>query len=254
MLRIGHKGADALIPGNTIGSFERAVEIGVDVIEFDVLWTEDGHPSIDPAGRSELVVAHDWEAATSAEARGEKLTFDRALEAFTRPPLDQVVINLDIKLPGRDDDVVEAVRRHGLLERTTISTMETSTLKRMAAIKREQRIDSGLSLGWTVPKVTKDWLGMPKVIRPALAMGLASVRVRTPGQVRRGLSQLEVDSVWAFFGVVTPRLVETIHEAGKKLHVWTVDDPKRIDSLAALGVDGICSNDPRLLYTRLLDA
>ena len=38
-----------------------------------------------------------------------------------------------------------------------------------------------------------------------------------------------------------------IHDAGKKLYVWTVDDPKRIDSLTVLGVDGICSNDPRLL-------
>ena len=38
--RIGHKGADALVPGNTIASFEKAVEVGVDVIEFDVLWLE----------------------------------------------------------------------------------------------------------------------------------------------------------------------------------------------------------------------
>lgn len=241
MLRIGHKGADAIVPGNTVASFEKAVEVGVDAIEFDVLWTEDGHPSIDPAKRSELVVAHDWGAAAAADEAGRRLTLDAALEAFTRPPLDEVVINLDIKLPGRDDEVMEAVHRHGLVGRTTISTMEISTLKRLHAI------DSGLSLGWTVPKVTKDWLGMPKVIRPALAMGLASVRVRTPGQVRKGLQELSVDSVWAFFGVVTPRLVATVHDAGKKLNVWTVDDPKRIESLRELGVDGIVSNDPRLL-------
>ena len=67
MLRIGHKGADALVPGNTIASFVKAVEVGVDAIEFDVLWTEDGHPSIDPGKRSELVVAHDWHAAAAAE-------------------------------------------------------------------------------------------------------------------------------------------------------------------------------------------
>lgn len=241
MLRIGHKGADALVPGNTVASFEKAVEIGVDVIEFDVLWTEDGHPSIDPEKRSELVVAHDWQAAAAAEAAGRKLTLEAALDAFTRPPLDQVILNLDIKLPGRDDEVFEAVRRHGLLPRTSISTMETSTLRRIGAEEPE------LSLGWTVPKVTRDWLGMPKVIRPALAMGLASVRVRMPGQVRRGLPELEVDSVWAFFGVVTPRLLDTIHDAGKTLNVWTVDDPRRIETLAELGVDGICTNDPRLL-------
>jgi glycerophosphoryl diester phosphodiesterase len=247
MLRIGHKGADALVPGNTVASFERAVGVGVDVIEFDVLWTEDGHPSIDPAKRSELIVAHDWAAAARADEEGRRLTLDAALGAFTRPPLDRVVINLDIKLPGRDDEVFEAVRAHDLVERTTVSTMEVSTLKRLGDLKRQEGVDDGLNLGWTVPKVTKDWLGMPKVIRPALAMGLASVRVRTPGNVRRGLSDLAVDSVWAFFGVVTPRLVETIHDAGKIINVWTVDDPERIETLAALGVDGICSNDPRLL-------
>lgn len=247
MLRIGHKGADALVPGNTIASFGKAVEAGVDMIEFDVLWTEDGHPSVDPGKRSELVIAHDWEAAAAADGRGEKLTLDAALEAFTKSPLDQVRINLDIKLPGRDYEVFDAVRRHRLIERTSISTMEVSTLKNLGELKREDEIGSGLSLGWTVPKVTKDWLGMPKVIRPALAMGLASVRVRMPGQVRRGLPDLAVDSIWAFFGVVTPRLVETIHDAGKQLYVWTVDDPKRIESLSGLGVDGICSNDPRLL-------
>ena len=247
MLRIGHKGADALIPGNTTASFEEAVAIGVDVIELDVLWTEDGHPSIDPGKRSPLVVAHDWEAAAAAARRGETLTLEDALLAFTRPPLDRVVINLDIKLPGRDYEVFDAVRKHRLIERTTVSTMETSTLRELGRLKREDEISAGLGLGWTVPKVTKDWLGMPKVIRPALAMGLASVRVRMPGQVRRGLTELKVDSVWAFFGVVTPRLVGTIHDAGKKLNVWTVDDPKRIESLIELGVDGICSNDPRLL-------
>lgn len=247
MLRIGHKGADALEPGNTVSSFVTAVEAGVDAIEFDVLWTEDGHPSIDPAKRSELVVAHDWQAAAVADAEGSRLTLDAALEAFTRAPLDRVQLNLDIKLPGRDDEVVEAVQKHGLLARTLVSTMETSTLKRLASLKEREGIETGLSLGWTVPKVTRDWLSMPKVVRPALAMGLASVRVRMPGLVRSGLPELEVDSVWAFYGVVTPRLLDTIHDAGKKLNVWTVDDPARIESLSELGVDGICTNDPRLL-------
>lgn len=241
MLRIGHKGADALVPGNTVESFEQAVEVGVDAIEFDVLWTEDGHPSIPPDQRTGLVVAHDWGAAAAAEAAGRTLTLDDALAAFTRPPLDRVTLNLDIKLPGRDDEVVSALARHGLIARSMISTMEVSTLKRIGEVQPE------LSLGWTVPKVTRDWLGMPKMIRPALAMGLASVRVRMPGQVRRGLPALAVDSVWAFYGVVTPRLVETVHDAGKKLYVWTVDETERIERLLELGVDGICSNDPRLL-------
>ncbi len=52
-LRIGHKGADAIVAGNTLESFEAAVEVGVDIIEFDVLRDREGR----------LVVAHDYEDA-----------------------------------------------------------------------------------------------------------------------------------------------------------------------------------------------
>ena len=48
---MGHKGADHVAPGNTIESFEAALDHGVDMIEFDVLRTRDGR----------LVLAHDYE-------------------------------------------------------------------------------------------------------------------------------------------------------------------------------------------------
>ena len=53
LIRVGHKGADHVAPGNTIESFEAALEHGVDMIEFDVLRTRDGR----------LVLAHDYEDA-----------------------------------------------------------------------------------------------------------------------------------------------------------------------------------------------
>ncbi|HEX7196206.1 MAG TPA: glycerophosphodiester phosphodiesterase family protein, partial [Candidatus Limnocylindria bacterium] len=53
---VGHKGADLIAPGNTVASFEAAVEAGVDTIEFDVLWTEDGHPRLPAGERTPLVV------------------------------------------------------------------------------------------------------------------------------------------------------------------------------------------------------
>ena len=56
MIRVGHKGAGHVAPGNTIASFEAALEHGVDMIEFDVLRTRDGR----------LVLAHDYEDAESA--------------------------------------------------------------------------------------------------------------------------------------------------------------------------------------------
>jgi glycerophosphoryl diester phosphodiesterase len=50
----------------------------------------------------------------------------------------------------------------------------------------------------------------------------------------------------AHWRLVTPRLVRSVQGAGGQLYVWTVDDPKRIRALEALGVDGVITNDPRL--------
>lgn len=234
--RIGHKGADALVPGNTVASFEKAVEVGVDLIEFDVLWLEDGRPEAPPDQRSPLVVAHDWPAA----AANPRLTLDDALAAFTREPLDRVAINLDLKLPGREDELVAAVHRHGLLERATISTMELSTLRRVG------ELEPSMGRGWTVPRVTKDWTAKTW-LKPVVQAGVAAKRRRLPGEVGRALPGLGVQSVWAFQGVVTPRLAEVVHDAGARLNVWTVDTAEAIARFREMGVDGICSNDPRLL-------
>ncbi|MGK2932202.1 MAG: glycerophosphodiester phosphodiesterase, partial [Solirubrobacterales bacterium] len=237
-----HKGADKLVPGNTVASFEKAVEVGIDVIELDVLWLESGHPDLPPEQRSRLVVAHDWHAAAAKE---ELLLYD-ALEAFTRPPLDKVVINLDIKLPGREDEIVEAVRGHGIADRITVSTMEMSTVRAIGELGPE------ISLGWTVPKVTKDWLSKPMWMRPALLVGLASVRARMPKLVRKGIRDLgvEIDAIWAFYGVITPALVRETKAAGVKLNAWTIDDPDLMKKMLDMGVDGICSNDPNLFKPR----
>jgi glycerophosphoryl diester phosphodiesterase len=42
------------------------------------------------------------------------------------------------------------------------------------------------------------------------------------------------------------RLVERMHAHGGQVYVWTVDDARRIERLAAMGVDGVITNDPRL--------
>ena len=68
VIRVGHKGADHVAPGNTVESFEAALEHGVDMIEFDVLRTRDGR----------LVLAHDYEDAAGREC----LTLDEGLDHF----------------------------------------------------------------------------------------------------------------------------------------------------------------------------
>jgi glycerophosphoryl diester phosphodiesterase len=235
VIRVGHKGADLIEAGNTVASFEAAVEIGVDVIELDVLWTHDGHPRLRSAERTPLVVAHDWHDA----AQREPLTLVEGLDAFTRPPLDRVEVDLDIKLPGREEEIVAAVRDAGLLGRAMISTMELSTLAKVA------ELEPGLRRGWTYPKVTRDWASKRWAKAPMLG-ALVWMRERLPGLAARELPKLGVEAMWVYHPLVSRRLAAVTAEAGVDLIAWTVDDLARMKRLLDLGVTGLCSNDPRL--------
>jgi glycerophosphoryl diester phosphodiesterase len=204
-----------------------------------VLWTRDGHPRLATSERTPLVVAHDWHDAE----RREPLTLAQALDAFQRAPLDRVEIDLDIKLPGREEEVVAAVRERDLLGRAMISTMELSTLSRV------QQLEPGLRRGWTYPRVTKDWASKRWAKAPMLA-ALVWMRERLPGLAARELPRLGVEAMWVYHPLVSPRLARIARLARVELIAWTVDDLARMNKLVAAGVDGICSNDPRL-FARL---
>ena len=235
MRLVGHKGADLIAPGNTLESFAAAVEAGVDTVELDVLWTLDGHPRIAAGERTPLIVAHDWHDAE----RREPLTLAEALDAFVKPPLDQVEIDLDIKLPGREEEILAAVRQRGLLGRSMVSTMELSTLAKIG------ELEPTLRRGWTYPKVTKDWTSKRWAKAPMLA-ALVWMRERLPGLAARKLPRMGVEAMWVYHPLVSPRLARITKLAKVELIAWTVDDLDRMSKLVAAGVDGICSNDPRL--------
>lgn len=234
---VGHKGADAIVPGNTLESFARAVEIGVDTIELDVLWLQDAHLPLER--RAPLVVAHDWEDA----AGRTPLSLTEALDAFLEPPLDEVEIDLDVKLPGREEEMVDALRERGLIERSMISTMEMHTLRRVL------ELEPGLRRGWTYPKVTKDWTSKRWAKLPMLA-ALVGMRYRLPGLAAEKLPKFEVEAMWVYHPLISARLGRICKLAGVELIAWTVDDEKRMRRLVDMGVSGLVSNDPRL-YARL---
>jgi glycerophosphoryl diester phosphodiesterase len=238
---VGHKGADLIAPGNTLESFAAAVEAGVDTIEIDVLWTRDGHPRIPAEERTPLIVAHDWHDA----GRRTPLTLAEGLDAFLQPPLDRVEIDLDVKLAGREREIVDALRERELFQRAMVSTMELSTLARIRELKPELR------RGWTYPKVTRDWASKRWAKAPMLA-ALMAMRRRLPGIAARALPEMGVDSIWVYHPIVTRRLAQVTHAAGVELIAWTVDDLPRMRKLVEAGVTGLCSNDPRL-YAALGD-
>jgi glycerophosphoryl diester phosphodiesterase len=230
---VGHKGADLIAPGNTLESFRAAVEAGVDTIEFDVLWLQDAHLPLEQ--RAPLVVAHDW---ADAERR-TPLKLTEALDAFLQPPLEEAEIDLDIKLPGREEELVEALRERDLVGRAMVSTMELYSLGRILELEPKLR------RGWTYPKVTKDWTRKRWAKGPMLA-AMVTMRHRLPGLAAQKLPQMGVEAMWVYHPLITPSLARICKLAKVELIAWTVDDLARMRKLKAAGVDGICSNDPRL--------
>ena len=223
--RVGHKGADAIVTGNTPESFDAAVEHGVDMIELDVLRAKEGR----------LVVAHDHHDALVRKP----MDFSEALDLFQEPPLDKVEIDLDLKLAGGEAEFAGAVAGSGLVERSMVSTMEVESLTKL------RQLEPDLRLGWTYPKTRRDWTQYGWA-GPALRAGLSAIRRRFPSILEKQAPKLGVDAVWAYHQIITPRLVEAAHKVDVELIAWTVDDADRMRELLDMGVSGICSNDPRL--------
>ena len=115
----------------------------------------------------------------------------------------------------------------------------------MRSLVAIRALEPGLRLGWSVPRVRKDYSRSKVWALPAWGL-LTWWRRRLPGIAAGHLRDGRIDAVMSHFRLVTPRLVEQVGAAGGELYVWTVDDPAHIRRLARMGVTGVISNDPRL--------
>jgi len=234
--RIGHKGADHIAPGNTPESFDAALAHGVHMIEFDVL-PEDHE---DPA-RGELRLAHDY---THDLERAP--TLDEGLAHLAGAAFSAIELDVDLKLPGYEERVVDALRAHGLVERTLVSTQYMRSLVTLRALEPRLR------LGWSVPRVKRDYTRNLLYAAPAYAL-LLYARRRLPDVAAGHITAGRCDAVMCHYKLVTPALLESVRGAGGELYVWTVDDARRIRSLEALGVTGVITNDPRLFEPQAIE-
>ena len=224
LIRVGHKGADHVAPGNTIESFEAALEHGVDMIEFDVLRARDGR----------LLLAHDYEDAEGREC----LTLDEGLDHFAGKTYAGIELDVDMKLPGYEREVAHGLAERGLVERALVSTMYTESLDLLGELA------PGLRRGWSVPRIRRDYTRSALAV-PAYAVARV-MRARLPGRAAARIRAGGCEAVMAHKILVGARLVSAVHRAGGQVYVWTVDDAARIRGLEALGVDGVITNDPRL--------
>jgi glycerophosphoryl diester phosphodiesterase len=227
--RVGHRGADLIAPGNSAASFDAAVAAGVDMIEFDVLPEDHRARATSP-----LRVAHDYRSDILAQP-----TFEEGLAHLSGSSFDGVELDVDMKLPGYEDRVVEALRRHELVDRSMITSSYRSSLVRV------RELEPSLRLGWSVPKVRRDYTRSPLLIVPALGV-LSAWRLTLPRKAAEMIRSRSADAVMVYFRLMSRSLVEAVREAGGDLYVWTVDDPERIRAYEAMGVTGVITNDPRL--------
>ena len=219
LIRVGHRGAPVLAPDNTIASFDAALAIGVDMIEFDVL----------PArgGTRGLYVAHDYGALDPQRS----LTLERALAHFASTPFAGIRLQLDIKRRGYEREVLAALDATGTRARAFISTGVRGVLPGFRALAPD------LWLGWTVPDI-------PLIGSTPVIGGLWAARI--PARAAARIGEGAIDALVPHHSLVTAELVEAVQGAGGELYPWTVDDAAEIRRLAALGVTGVITNDPRL--------
>jgi glycerophosphoryl diester phosphodiesterase len=221
-LVIGHRGAAAVAPENTLAGLEAAVAAGADIVEFDV-----------GAG---LVLEHP--GRVSAEAPPN---LDDALGYLSAQPIG---VQIDLKHDGIEPDVAVAVRRHGLRDRVIVSSTRVGALRRLAEADRElTRVISyphdrygAAGLPWPRPLVRS----AAKGLRPAMLL-------RLPRLLSAGRAQV----LSVRHELVGRSLVRAAHARDAAIIAWTVNDPAEIERLAAAGIDAIVSDDPGMALATL---
>ena len=214
--RVGHRGANAVVKGNTLGSFDAALDLGVDMIEFDVC-----------AVRGRLGIAHNplegWLFGC--------LPLDAGLAHLALARFGGVELNVDLKQAGCERGALDALRRHDLLERSLVSSHLPAVLDRVRELEPEVR--TGLSVGGALTRRLTGLRDWTRLVGDALAAG-------------------RFHALMAHHRLVDRELVTRVNDAGAELYAWTVDESSLIERLTGLEVTGITTNDPRLFAARAI--
>lgn len=208
--RIGHGGASALAPANTLASFDAALSVGIDMVEFDVR-----------ACGGELVLAH-----TILHSRlPRNVRLNDALAHLSTPRFSEVELNVDLKHCGCEPALLECLRRWGVLHRTLISSQVPHVLDRVRALDARARV--GISVGGRIARLSRRWHDWR-------------------AQVLEGLAERRWDALMVQHRLVDGPLLDEVSSRSGLLYAWTVNERSVIERLRRLGVHGIATGDPRL--------
>lgn len=238
---IGHRGAAALAPENTLESITAAFAAGADGVEVDVRLTRDGV----------AVLLHDRDLSRTTDGTGTVSTIDyaelRRLDAGYR-------FSRDGEHPARGRGMVVAT----LDEALTRVPRDRLLILEVKGSPWEPGHDPTEPAARAVAAALSADHDRRVVVSSFNPLALAVIRDRCPGVATGVLTApaFDLDSNLAAAvdgghlechvpaSIVEASFVERAHAAGRKVVAWTVDDPERIRAFAAWGVDGIISDDP----------
>lgn len=217
---IGHRGAMGLAPENTLMSFRKALELGVDGVEFDV-------QNID----GNLLVFHDDTLERTTNGKG--LLLDHSVEYLRSLDAGQ-----GEKIPYLHE-VIELIDRDTFINielkglRTATLVMELVKLLDKDRYKKENFIISSYLFSelFLVRQLDPDiQIGVIADDQPDVALSFAR--------------DVNAYSFHPSLSLVTKDLVEQVHQEGMLLYVHTVNDPDNIAKVKAMGVDGVFTDYP----------
>lgn len=213
---MGHRGAPVFEPENTLRSYERAIEMGMEMVEVDLRRSAD----------VQLVLAHD-ETIHNAEGQTLKVA-EHPLEELRRldlgegeriPTLEDAIrlcqgrcaLMIDLKGEGFEEALVETLHETGF---TDLVIPGGSAFSRARIRELDPSLPLSLSLdrSWK-SRITDDFI-----------------------------SGIETDAVTWQYSLLDAPAVERLHALGKIVFAWTVDSEEEMDRLLSIGVDGIISN------------
>ena len=221
---MAHRGASAEAPENTMAAFQLAIECGADWIELDVQESADG----------EVIVMHDsdfmkqsrnplkvWEANRNQLADIDIGSwFDHSFSDQRVPTLaevlelcrDRVGVNIELKYYGHEDQ----------LEARVVAVVEKANMSDQVKVM----------------SLKKKGVAETKAIRPQWQCGLLL-------SVHAGdLKKIDADFLAINRKFATREFVRRAHDAGKKVYVWTVNDPASMSQMLNRGVDGLLTDRP----------
>lgn len=196
------------------------------MIELDVLPERSG-------GR--LILAHDYGDA----GRRRPFSLNDGLAHLASPPFESIGLIVDLKVPGNELRVLDALNEHGLVDRSIVSSQYRQSLLRIRSA------GSPVRLGWSVPRARRDYTRSPFLAGPAY-VALRVMRIVLPRMAARAIRTGLCDAIVAHWRLVSAQLVGAVGREGGEVYAWTVDDASRIRALEAIGVTGVITNDPRL--------